>query len=368
MRKRFAELLPRAQRKRRRGGYGHRAASGGCALAAIRTCRASCCGTFGVTPDEPDGRPRALVVFVDISGFTKLSEKLAKVGKEGAEEITDAIEACFTELLAVAYANGGSLLKFGGDALLLLFEEDDHVASACRAARLDARALREVGRIETPGGARPAADVGRRAHGRVPLLPRRRFASGARRHRSRLDREVGDGARRRRGRDRGEPEARPRCRPRCLGGTRRAPGSLLKREPPGHHVVGPSARRYSVDPDAVAHCLSTAVREHVLAGGGRPSTGRSRSRSSTSTAPTTLIEQRGPAAVAAELQELLARHAGGLRRARRLLPRHRRRRRRRQADPDRRRADDHRRRRGADAAGAAQDRRRRSARSRSGSA
>ena len=41
------------------------------------------------------------VVFVDISGFTKLSEKLAKVGKEGAEQVTDAIEACFTDLLSV---------------------------------------------------------------------------------------------------------------------------------------------------------------------------------------------------------------------------------------------------------------------------
>ena len=50
-------------------------------------------------------------------------------------KVTDAIEACFTDLLAVAYANDGSLIKFGGDALLLLFEEEDHVASACRSAR-----------------------------------------------------------------------------------------------------------------------------------------------------------------------------------------------------------------------------------------
>ena len=35
------------------------------------------------------------VVFVDISGFTKLSERLAKMGREGAEQVTDAIEASF---------------------------------------------------------------------------------------------------------------------------------------------------------------------------------------------------------------------------------------------------------------------------------
>ena len=66
------------------------------------------------------------VVFVDISGFTKLSERLSRKGKEGAEQVTEAIERCFTELLAVAYANGGGLLKFGGDALLLFFEGPDH--------------------------------------------------------------------------------------------------------------------------------------------------------------------------------------------------------------------------------------------------
>jgi len=91
------------------------------------------------------------VVFVDISGFTKLSERLARRGKEGAEQVTDTIGGCFAELLAVAYANGGSLLKFGGDALLLLFWGELHAARACRAAVLMRRMLRDVGRIELPG-------------------------------------------------------------------------------------------------------------------------------------------------------------------------------------------------------------------------
>ncbi len=117
------------------------------------------------------------VVFVDISGFTKLSEKLAKVGKEGAEQVTDAIEACFTDLLSVAYANDGSLIKFGGDALLLLFEGDDHVANACRSAVWMRRALRDVGRIEVPGSTRPPPHVRGRPHRHLSLLPRRRVAS-----------------------------------------------------------------------------------------------------------------------------------------------------------------------------------------------
>src|SRR5437899_616668 len=68
------------------------------------------------------------LVFVDISGFTSLSERLARQGRLGAEELTGTLSACFGELLAVAYEAGGSLLKFGGDALLLLFDGDDHAS------------------------------------------------------------------------------------------------------------------------------------------------------------------------------------------------------------------------------------------------
>ena len=91
------------------------------------------------------------VCFVDISGFTKLSERLASHGKVGAEELSDTINRCFVELLAVAYDEGGGLLKFGGDALLLLFAGEDHEARACRAAVGMRRTLRDVGKVEVLG-------------------------------------------------------------------------------------------------------------------------------------------------------------------------------------------------------------------------
>src|SRR3954453_9513898 len=86
----------------------------------------------------PDQRVRTVegtCVFVDISGFTSLSERLARRGgREGAEQLADAIGSCFERLLTVAYDHGGSLLKFGGDALLLLFEGAAHVERACASA------------------------------------------------------------------------------------------------------------------------------------------------------------------------------------------------------------------------------------------
>ena len=91
------------------------------------------------------------VAFVDISGFTKLSEALAKHGRLGAEELTATIAHCFVHLLDVAYDNGGRLLKFGGDALLLLYTGPDHEARACRAAFDMRHKLRDVGRLMVLG-------------------------------------------------------------------------------------------------------------------------------------------------------------------------------------------------------------------------
>jgi class 3 adenylate cyclase/tetratricopeptide (TPR) repeat protein len=93
----------------------------------------------------------ATVAFVDISGFTKLSERLARHGKVGAEELSETINRCFVDLLGVGYAHGGGLLKFGGDALLLLFSGPDHAARACRAAVGMRRTLRDVGRVTVLG-------------------------------------------------------------------------------------------------------------------------------------------------------------------------------------------------------------------------
>ena len=87
------------------------------------------------------------VAFVDISGFTKLSEGLAKHGKIGAEELAATIGECFVQLLDIAYENGGRLLKFGGDALLLLFSGVGHESRGCRAAFEMRRKLGVVGRL-----------------------------------------------------------------------------------------------------------------------------------------------------------------------------------------------------------------------------
>jgi class 3 adenylate cyclase/tetratricopeptide (TPR) repeat protein len=92
------------------------------------------------------------MVFVDISGFTKMSERLARHGKVGAEEVTDVLGAVFAKLLAVAYGEDGSLLKFGGDALLLWFSGHGHALRAASAAHGMRATLRSVGQLDTTAG------------------------------------------------------------------------------------------------------------------------------------------------------------------------------------------------------------------------
>ena len=105
------------------------------------------------SPDEgPVREIEGTLAFVDIAGFTKLTERLARLGKVGAEELNDLLDACFTRLLDLAYRDGAELVKWGGDAVLLLFEGDEHGPRACRAAFEMRRALREMGRVRCSVG------------------------------------------------------------------------------------------------------------------------------------------------------------------------------------------------------------------------
>jgi class 3 adenylate cyclase len=74
------------------------------------------------------------LLMADISGFTRMSERLAELGKEGAEWLTNTINVYFQSMLDTAAAEGGGNLKFGGDALLILFTGDGHAERGERAA------------------------------------------------------------------------------------------------------------------------------------------------------------------------------------------------------------------------------------------
>jgi class 3 adenylate cyclase/predicted ATPase len=94
----------------------------------------------------------ASLLFVDISGFTNLSERLAARGRIGAEELTSVLGSVFGRMLDIVHARGGSMLKFGGDALLLMFEGDDHALRATTSAIQMRAALRDASKEKTSVG------------------------------------------------------------------------------------------------------------------------------------------------------------------------------------------------------------------------
>lgn len=64
-----------------------------------------------------------LAMFIDISGYTALSEKLTARGDVGAEELGLWLNRYFEQILRIIAKFGGDVLKFAGDALLVLWPD-----------------------------------------------------------------------------------------------------------------------------------------------------------------------------------------------------------------------------------------------------
>jgi class 3 adenylate cyclase/tetratricopeptide (TPR) repeat protein len=85
----------------------------------------------------PGARARTLdasLLGLDVSGFTALSERLSERGRLGAEELIRLISSTYAALIEIAADSGGDVLKFRGDALLILFHGNGHERRAARSA------------------------------------------------------------------------------------------------------------------------------------------------------------------------------------------------------------------------------------------
>ncbi len=94
-------------------------------------------------------------MFADISGFTAMSERLSRIGREGAEEITGIVNRYFSAMLTLLREYDGYLVKFGGDALLGLFLEPYGAQRAVQSAVRMQEAMREFAELRTSQGVFP---------------------------------------------------------------------------------------------------------------------------------------------------------------------------------------------------------------------
>ncbi len=77
----------------------------------------------------------ATVLVADLTGFTRLSERLGASGPAGAEELMGLLNRTFRMLIDdIALARGGDLIAFGGDGFTLLFLDEGHARVALAAA------------------------------------------------------------------------------------------------------------------------------------------------------------------------------------------------------------------------------------------
>ncbi|MDZ4182447.1 MAG: adenylate/guanylate cyclase domain-containing protein, partial [Candidatus Cloacimonadaceae bacterium] len=109
------------------------------------------------------------IIFVDISGFTRITELASAGGHYGVELVTQVVNRHFDSVSAIVKPRGGEICKFGGDACLILFpcfagtpmpnlsEIRDLILAAC--ARSDAYFHRKFGINFSVHGALGAGEV-----------------------------------------------------------------------------------------------------------------------------------------------------------------------------------------------------------------
>lgn len=80
------------------------------------------------------GELQGAALFVDISGFTAVTEALMARKRAGAEALADAMEAVFAPLIEAVYAQGGFISGFAGDAFTAVFHTTDDAPRRALAA------------------------------------------------------------------------------------------------------------------------------------------------------------------------------------------------------------------------------------------
>jgi class 3 adenylate cyclase/tetratricopeptide (TPR) repeat protein len=109
--------------------------------------------------DSPVGREQrfdASALFADISGFTPMSDALGRSGHQGTEELTAILNGYFARMIELVDSYGGTVCKFGGDAVTVVFPERSKRTNAAERALACAlemqRETHRYGHIETSAG------------------------------------------------------------------------------------------------------------------------------------------------------------------------------------------------------------------------
>ena len=90
-----------------------------------------------------EGTLQASVLFLDIAGFTPMTERLMAYGSEGAEVLSEILHRVFSLLAQQVQACGGFIAQFNGDGFSAVFPESVPAANAVYAASKLLRTVQE---------------------------------------------------------------------------------------------------------------------------------------------------------------------------------------------------------------------------------
>lgn len=96
----------------------------------------------------------AVVLYVDIIGFTSLSGQMTQNLAVGAEKIAEGVNGVLTGIASIAARHGGEVMHFAGDAAWIgwFVDSDIDMPAACHRAAAAATAVRDVTRFWDVGG------------------------------------------------------------------------------------------------------------------------------------------------------------------------------------------------------------------------
>lgn len=100
------------------------------------------------------GSFEANTLFIDISGFTAMTETVMHHQQRGVEELTHALNSIFNPLVQSVYTNGGFISTFAGDAFTAIFPEMDAHYAVQSALEMQAF-IAAFAQIQTPFGMFP---------------------------------------------------------------------------------------------------------------------------------------------------------------------------------------------------------------------
>ena len=106
---------------------------------------------------------KTVSLFADISGFTKLSESFSKKGRKGSEFLAFCLNRYMELLINIIGKNGGDIIKFAGDALLVIWPQEkgsDEVNSCRRAVQCALNIITKLDKLEMVKGRVLSVKVG----------------------------------------------------------------------------------------------------------------------------------------------------------------------------------------------------------------